>query len=448
MAAALLTRYAVCRRLAPRSCPPSRWNARVLQPRFQSGATPSKQVMEPAPAPPMLAVQLSPPKQAADPSVGDFSSTLVEAPELNLAARATELGVSLSPWEVKALVEMTEGKGNERGALIVTRSKLKQLVRQRMETMTERQILVDAISTTHDNTPAQRVLLAFDFFGTMLFAIVATLIAGDAGMNIVGATLVGCVGSMGGGTVNNIMMGHTQGGVFWIKDPRFLYVTVAASIATFSLWPYLEHTIACREIGLESDAPIGLQQFETALERDPALAMRIRSSVRPRMGWRANACEPTAKELFEWADVDGDGMLQTFELGRLVKLEINAGLMYALETAAMSVLGVIGAQHGINRGLNPLVCVVSGVTICFGGIIRDLLCHRNIAIGSQSYALSIGLGAAVYVGLRQLVVRGWPIPLMYRIFIGAATTTGFRIAEWNYKPDSLLHPMANRVACS
>eukprot|EP00966_Prymnesium_polylepis_P068739 1596610-Prymnesium_polylepis.1 len=82
------------------------------------------------------------------------------------------------------------------------------------------------------------MLFATDFLGTSLFAIVGTQCAGDAGMNIVGCTLVGCAAAMGGGTLNNLMIGRTP--VFWMRDPRFLIAAVVSSVATFYLWPKYE----------------------------------------------------------------------------------------------------------------------------------------------------------------------------------------------------------------
>ena len=73
------------------------------------------------------------------------------------------------------------------------------------------------------------------------------------------------------------------------------------------------------------------------------------------------------------------------------------------------------------RGVRPLACIATGVTICFGGILRDLLCQRPVAIGGQSYALATATGAAVYVGMRQLVVAGYAIPLVARIAAAMGT---------------------------
>jgi uncharacterized membrane protein YeiH len=32
------------------------------------------------------------------------------------------------------------------------------------------------------------------------------------------------------------------------------------------------------------------------------------------------------------------------------------------------------------QGFHPLICVAGGVTICFGGIVRDLLCRRQVGL--------------------------------------------------------------------
>ena len=79
--------------------------------------------------------------------------------------------------------------------------------------------------------------------------------------------------------------------------------------------------------------------------------------------------------------------------------------MYIMDSVAISVFAICGAQGGITRGMPLIVCAVAGVTICFGGILRDVLCQRDLALGSQSYAGAMGAGSAVYVGLRQLVPR-------------------------------------------
>ena len=64
----------------------------------------------------------------------------------------------------------------------------------------------------------------------------------------------------------------------------------------------------------------------------------------------------------------------------------NAPLEYVLETIAIGALGVIGAQTGVKAALPAPACVALGVTVCAGGLVRDVLCKRDVALGSQSFA--------------------------------------------------------------
>ena len=41
------------------------------------------------------------------------------------------------------------------------------------------------------------------------------------------------------------------------------------------------------------------------------------------------------------------------------------------------------AQGAMRRGLHPVVACAAGVSICFGGILRDLLCGKSVALGPQ-----------------------------------------------------------------
>ena len=108
---------------------------------------------------------------------------------------------------------------------------------------------------------------------------------------------------------------------------------------------------------------------------------------------------------------------------------------------------MLGAQGAITRGMHPAICAGAGVTICFGGILRDLLCQRPVAIGGQSYALATAAGATVYVGMRQLVVAGYPIPLVARIAMAMGTAVAQRaLSFWDGRgvhDSSFLAPMAN-----
>ena len=109
-----------------------------------------------------------------------------------------------------------------------------------------------------------------------------------------------------------------------------------------------------------------------------------------------------------------------------------------MESMALAALSVVGAQSGITRGLPPFVCACLGVTIAFGGVFRDLLIQKDIALGArnQSYGLASAAGGATYVGLRELHVRyacrfvQGGLPLTLRIATGMGAALAVRCVAW------------------
>ena len=116
--------------------------------------------------------------------------------------------------------------------------------------------------------------------------------------------------------------------------------------------------------------------------------------------------------------------------------------MDAAVAGCTRVVACFGAQAGVTRALPPAACIATGVTICFGGVLRDVLCRRDVAIGGQSYALATAMGASAYVGMRELVVRGvMRIPLLMRIGVAYTVTVLERIYVWyDDASDSFLRP--------
>jgi len=127
------------------------------------------------------------------------------------------------------------------------------------------------------------------------------------------------------------------------------------------------------------------------------------------------------------------------------RLLMESPLLYAVEAVALGALGVVGAQQGINAALPPPVCVALGVTICAGGLVRDVLCKRDVALGSETFAFATGAGAAVYVACRKVAECGISIPISARVTLAMAITVGLRAYAWQVKSqtgsDSALAPM-------
>ena len=156
-----------------------------------------------------------------------------------------------------------------------------------------------------------------------------------------------------------------------------------------------------------SKADPSYSSFDRKIRR--ALAPKVRALL-------SEVTEPTAEQLFDLIDRDGDGLLDVHDLERLVVMEYqnsssrfifdtvcryfilshthtlththshtHTHYRYIIDTIALGASSVNGPAMAISRGLHPVVCAVSGVTICFGGILRDLVCGRDVALGGQVF---------------------------------------------------------------
>jgi uncharacterized membrane protein YeiH len=74
-------------------------------------------------------------------------------------------------------------------------------------------------------------LYLLDLFGVAVFAISGALTAGRAGMDLFGAVVVAVITAVGGGTMRDVLLDNHP--VFWIRDPTYLAVILAASTAAF-----------------------------------------------------------------------------------------------------------------------------------------------------------------------------------------------------------------------
>lgn len=373
----------------------------------------------------------------------------------DVGERAGELGVRLSQHELDNLyAELKKGTKQESNAAYVD------AVQATSSVGAERQYLAEFITSSDEHSTGQKVLLFLDYLSTALFALIGAQYAGVAGMNVVGATLVGVIGGVGGGTVTGALTGaNSQRGVFWMRDPRYLLLSVTVAIATYYLWPkYLEWTGQDKFEHLakasHSDPrnPLSKESFTTALREDPELRSEFRM-LESHLNEREKKTALQSPQLrpslyFGHLDRDGDGYLTREDLSSVARMAVtDSPGFYALETVALGGVACFGAQAGVTRALPPAACVATGVTICFGGVLRDVLCRRDVAIGGQSYALATAMGASAYVGMRELVVRGvLRIPLLARIGIAYTVTVLERVYVWyDDASDSFLAPWSPEI---
>jgi uncharacterized membrane protein YeiH len=77
------------------------------------------------------------------------------------------------------------------------------------------------------------IVTAAGWVGIVVFAISGALVASRKEMDIVAFIFFGTVTGIGGGTFRDLVLGATP--VFWVREPIYLWVCAAASIATFFL---------------------------------------------------------------------------------------------------------------------------------------------------------------------------------------------------------------------
>ena len=73
-------------------------------------------------------------------------------------------------------------------------------------------------------------LYLLDLFGVAVFAVSGALTAGRKSMDLFGVIVVAVITAIGGGTVRDVLLDERP--IFWIVDPTYLIVILAATAAT------------------------------------------------------------------------------------------------------------------------------------------------------------------------------------------------------------------------
>lgn len=76
------------------------------------------------------------------------------------------------------------------------------------------------------------ILRVLDLLGVAVFAASGTLAAGRKSFDLLGVLVIAAVTAIGGGTIRDVLL--TRESVFWIADPIYLYVIVAAALTTMA----------------------------------------------------------------------------------------------------------------------------------------------------------------------------------------------------------------------
>lgn len=97
-----------------------------------------------------------------------------------------------------------------------------------------------------------------DLIGIAVFAISGAIAAGRRGMDVIGVIALGTVTAIGGGTIRDVLLDRHP--IFWLADPAYLVVIIAAALITVA---YTRWRPAPRASLLVADA-LGLAVFSVA----------------------------------------------------------------------------------------------------------------------------------------------------------------------------------------
>ncbi len=124
---------------------------------------------------------------------------------------------------------------------------------------------------------AATVIYAFDMLGVAVFAISGALAAAERRMDLLTFILFGTITAIGGGTARDLILNTDR--VFWVGDTVYLWVCIAASVAT---WFFAHYFVSLRRLLLWADA-MGLALF-SVLGAQKALAWDAPALVAIGMG--------------------------------------------------------------------------------------------------------------------------------------------------------------------
>jgi uncharacterized membrane protein YeiH len=108
------------------------------------------------------------------------------------------------------------------------------------------------------------LMYVLDLLGVAVFAVSGALAGVRRGLDLFGVTVLAAVTAIGGGTVRDVLLGRHP--VFWVRDPKYLYVIVATTALTLlgqTLITNLETPLLVADaVGLALFALSGAQSVE------------------------------------------------------------------------------------------------------------------------------------------------------------------------------------------
>ncbi len=110
------------------------------------------------------------------------------------------------------------------------------------------------------------LLHVLDLIGVAVFAVSGALAAGRRGLDLLGVVVLGTATAIGGGTIRDLLLDRHP--IFWLADPAYLTVIVAASLLTvaYARWrpPPRAALLVADALGLALFSVVGTQIAEGA----------------------------------------------------------------------------------------------------------------------------------------------------------------------------------------
>ncbi len=189
----------------------------------------------------------------------------------------------------------------------------------------------------------------FDLLGVAVFAVSGVLAAGRKGLDMLGVMVIAVVTAIGGGTLRDVLLDRHP--IFWIADPTYLWVILAACAVTLTC---LRCWVASGRALLVADA-LGLAFFTVG-------GVQITQ--------QAGYADPIAVIMGTITGVAGGAIrdLLTAE----IPLVLRPSLLYATAAIAGAVLYLVLASHGLQQEWAALASMGTTVGLRLAAILWGL----------------------------------------------------------------------------
>ena len=102
------------------------------------------------------------------------------------------------------------------------------------------------------------LFLVLDYSGVALFAYSGGMLAARKGLDPFGASILGAVTGMGGGTLRDVLLGQLP--VYWVDAPEYLWLALIGALVGYYTSPWAQ-SLATRRAALAWADAVGLSVF-------------------------------------------------------------------------------------------------------------------------------------------------------------------------------------------